>query len=87
MVKVQPCVYPRTRKQIEAVADAVRAELGVRADARIALQPVLEFCLDDLVEGAYFDLGDDHEMAGAEGRTDGVRPVITLSARRRGQIG
>lgn len=73
-------VYPRTRGQIEAIAAAVRAELGVSPDGRIAMQPILEFALDSLVEGAYYALESDREMNGAEGRTEGEDPVITLSA-------
>lgn len=73
-------VYPRSRRSIEMIAAAVRAELGVEPNSRIALQPILEFALDSLVDGAYFDLEEDQAMEGAEGRTDGAEPVITLSA-------
>lgn len=80
MVDLSRYVMPRSRRQIEALANAVRAELGVGADARVAMQPILEFALDDLVEGAYFEVDCDQAMKGAEGRTDGEMPVITLSA-------
>lgn len=73
-------VVPRSRKQIEAIAGAMRIYLGVTEGARIALQPILEFALDDLVEGAYFKIANDSELGGAEGMTDGQHPVITLSA-------
>lgn len=80
MGKTSHFVVPRSRRQIEAIAGAVRAHLGVSAGARIAIQPILEFALDDLVEGAFFRIANDAELGGAEGLTDGEHPVITLSA-------
>ena len=47
---------------------------------RLAMQPVLEFALDDMVDGAYYAIDDDHNLQGAEGRTDWHQPVITLAA-------
>lgn len=73
-------VEPRSRRQIEAIADAVREVLGISKGARIAMQPVLEFALDDLVEGAYYDIANDTDLGGAEGMTHGTEPVIVLSA-------
>ncbi|MCL4672435.1 MAG: ImmA/IrrE family metallo-endopeptidase [Sphingomonadaceae bacterium] len=73
-------VAPRTRRQIEAIANAVREHLGIRSGGRIAMQPILEFALDDLVEGAYYDIVNDAELGGAEGMTRGTEPVILLSA-------
>lgn len=73
-------VSRRTEQQIETLAVAVRRELGVEPGERLSMQPVLEFALEDMVEGAYYAVANDHEMRGAEGRTDWHQPVITLSA-------
>lgn len=73
-------VTRRTEKQIEQLANSVRRELGVEPSARLAMQPVLEFALDDMIPGAYLQVLNDNEMAGAEGRTDWHQPVISLSA-------
>lgn len=73
-------VVPRSRRQIEAIAGAVRGLLGVSRGGRIALQPILEFALDDIVDQAFFRVVDDAELGGAEAMTDGREPVITLSA-------
>lgn len=73
-------VQKRSEHQIERLAKMVRQELGVDPGARLAMQPILEFALDDMIEGAYLRVASDSEMAGAEGRTDWHQPVITLSA-------
>ena len=73
-------VQRRTEQQIERFAQMVRRELGVAPNDRLAMQPVLEFALGDMVDGAYLAVAPDNEMEGAEGRTDWHRPVITLSA-------
>lgn len=72
-------VQRRSERQIERLAKMVRQELGVGPSDRIAMQPVLDFALDDMVEDAYLAIENDVEMGGAEGRTDWHRPVITLS--------
>lgn len=73
-------VQRRNERQIERLAKLVRQELGVPSGGRIQLQPVYDFALDELVDGAYFRVVNDLEMDGAEGRTDWHQPVITLSA-------
>lgn len=73
-------VVRRTERQIEQLTKAVRRELGVGSGERLAMQPVLEFALDDMVPGAYFKVANDSEMPGAEGRTDWHQPVITIAA-------
>lgn len=80
LVSSRHFVVPRSRKQIEAIASAVRSLLGVSRSGRIALQPILEFALDDIVDEAFFRIVDDAELGGAEAMTDGREPVITLSA-------
>lgn len=74
------CVCQRSQKQIEALAKAVRHELGVEPGARISMLPTLEFAIGDMIDGAYMHVAPDAEMDGAEGKTDQFRPVITLSA-------
>ncbi|MEQ8309156.1 MAG: ImmA/IrrE family metallo-endopeptidase [Sphingopyxis sp.] len=73
-------VQRRSRKQIADLANAVRRELGMEAGERIAMQPVIEFALEDMIDGAYFRVVDDHKLAGAEAKTDWHQPVITFSA-------
>jgi hypothetical protein len=62
------------------LAGAVRRELGLHPHERLAMQPILEFAIDDMVDGAYLAVLPDNDMEGAEGRTDRDEPVITLSA-------
>ncbi|QJR01133.1 ImmA/IrrE family metallo-endopeptidase [Sphingobium yanoikuyae] len=73
-------VQRRSEHQIERLAKMVRQELGVDPGSRLAMQPILEFALDDMIDGAYLRVASDGEMGGAEGRTDWHQPVITLSA-------
>lgn len=73
-------VARRTERDIERLATMVRRELGVGPGARIAMQPVLEFALDEIYPGAYYSIEDDRDLAGAEGRTDHYEPRISLSA-------
>lgn len=73
-------VQKRSEHQIERLAKMVRQELGVGPGERLAMQPILEFALDDMIDGAYLAVLSDSEMGGAEGRTDWHQPVITLSA-------
>lgn len=73
-------VQRRSRKQIADLANAVRRELGMEAGERIAMQPVIEFALEDMIDGAYFRVVEDHKLAGAEAKTDWHQPVITFSA-------
>lgn len=73
-------VQKRTARQIEKLADSIRTELGVGPSDRIAMRPILDHYLDDIVPDAYLVVAYDNEMDGAEGRTDWLEPVITLSA-------
>lgn len=80
MDKMSGSVSRRTERQIEQLAALVRRELGLAPGARLAMQPILEFALDDMVEDAYFQVLNDHEMPGAEARTDWHQPVISVAA-------
>ena len=73
-------VSRRTERQIDKLANLVRRELGVGPADWLAMQPVLEFAIGDMVEGAYLSIDYDNHMGGAEGRTDWHQPVITLAA-------
>jgi len=72
-------VMRRTERDIERLAKAVRSELGVAPGARISVQPILEHLIEDMVEGAYFQVEADSDLGGAEARTDWHQPVITVS--------
>lgn len=80
MARSFECVSRRSTKQIENLARMVRREFGIEPHERIAMQPILEFAIDEMIEGAYLAIRPDREMEGAEGRTDLDEPVITLSA-------
>ena len=80
MVNSQGSVLRRNENDIERLAMQVRVGLGVGPSDRIAMQPVLEFALDEMVDGAYFEVVADKELDGAEGRTDWAQPRICLSA-------
>lgn len=80
MDKMAGSVIWRSERQIEQLANMVRRELGIGPGDRLAMQPVLEFALDEMVPGAYFAVANDHDMPGAEGRTDWHQPVITIAA-------
>ena len=73
-------VTRRSQRQIEELANSVRRELGVLPNERLSMQPVIEHAIEDMVDGAYFHVAPDGELAGAEARTDRLRPVITFSA-------
>jgi hypothetical protein len=80
MAEAYGSVRRRSVDEIERLAKMVRQELGVGPGDRLAMQPVLEFMLDDMVPDAYLAVENDQTMGGAEGRTDWHQPVITLSA-------
>lgn len=73
-------VTRRSERQIESFAGMVRAELGVAPDERLAMLPILEFAIDEMVPDAYLTVLPDRELNGAEGCTGHDEPVITLSA-------
>jgi hypothetical protein len=73
-------VSRRSEKQIQALANSVRRELGVGTADRLAMLPVLEFAIGEMIDGAYMAVEFDGAMQGAEARTDWHQPVITLSA-------
>jgi len=77
-------VMRRSERQIEGLASMVRrelaTELNLQPGGRIAMQPVLEFFLDSMVDGAFYEIGNDVDMNGAEGCTDWHQPKITISA-------
>jgi hypothetical protein len=73
-------VQRRSEHQIEHLAAMVRRELGVQPGERLAMRPVLELALDDMVEDAYWKIELDAEMGGAEASTAWHEPVITVSA-------
>ncbi len=80
MAEIMGSVTRRSEREIERLAGVVRRELGVSPASRLSMQPVLEFHIEDMVEGAYLQVISDGELNGAEGRTDWHQPVISLSA-------
>jgi len=73
-------VQKRSERQIEKLAASIREGLGVGPTDRVAMRPILDHYLDDIVPDAYLAVESDYDMGGAEGRTDWLDPVITLSA-------
>lgn len=72
-------VRRRSVAEIEKLTKTVRHGVGVGYGDRLPMMPILEFMLEDMVEGAYMTVEFDKDMGGAEGRTDWLTPVITLS--------
>lgn len=81
MARSGTVVAMRNARQIEQLAATVRRVLGIPAEGRIAMQPILEHALDVIFEDGHFEVLEDHEMAGAEARVSTYEPVISLSAR------
>lgn len=80
MVDRHGAVQKRSVKQIERLAGEIRAGLGMKPGDRVAMGPILDLYLDEIVPDAYLAIEEDRQMGGAEGRTDWLKPVITLSA-------
>ena len=74
-------VLPRSRREIETLAAHIRAVLGLSADGRVAMEPLLGETLYDTVPGYSFRVGSDKEMRGLDGLTDDQQPIIYLRDR------
>jgi hypothetical protein len=71
-------VCPRSAREVEIMADRVRADLELSPGDRVSMTPLLEQVLYDLIDDYDFHVEDDHIMGKMEGLTDDVRPVIKL---------
>lgn len=71
-------VAPLSRAQIEEIAAEVREALGLSADGRVAMLPLLEQVLYEVVEGYDFRVLSDEELRHVEGLTDDQKPIIYL---------
>lgn len=74
-------VLPRSRREIEQLAAQIRADLGLSADGRVAMEPLLGETLYEVVPGYSFRVGSEDEMRGLDGLTDDRRPIIYLRDR------
>jgi Zn-dependent peptidase ImmA (M78 family) len=71
-------VAPRTKREIEAIAEDVRHALDLGLEDRVSMLPILEQVLYDVIEDYEFHVEDDHVMGNLEGLTDTHRPIIKL---------
>ncbi len=71
-------VAPRTKRELEAIAENVRLALDLDLDGRVAMMPILEQVLYDTIEGYEFHVEEDKVMGRLEGLTDTQRPIIKL---------
>jgi Zn-dependent peptidase ImmA (M78 family) len=70
-------VQPRTRADISILATAVRTALHL-GDGRVAMAPLLEIALPEILPDYEFLIVEDHQMPGAEGFTDLSKPIISM---------
>lgn len=73
-------VHPRTAKEVEALAADARAALGLSDSARVAMLPLLEQVLYEVLDEYDFRVCEDREMSHMEGLTDDRVPIIYLKA-------
>lgn len=71
-------VAPRSKRQVEAIAEQVRLALDLDLDGRVAMMPILEQVLYDTIDGYEFHVEEDRVMGQLEGLTDTQRPIIKL---------
>lgn len=72
-------VQKRSQQDIANLANLVREALQLGQE-RVAMAPLLEFVLPDLIDGYEFHVVDDADLAGAEGLTDLSEPIIRVSS-------
>ncbi|QTG16558.1 ImmA/IrrE family metallo-endopeptidase (plasmid) [Agrobacterium tumefaciens] len=63
-------VPPRSWDSIGQVADQFRRNLGLESTPYMPVIDILEKVLDNQLNFVRFEVGDDHDMGGAEGLTD-----------------
>ena len=71
-------VAPLSRRQVENIADDCRLALGLDLEGRVAMTPILEQVLYDVIDGYEFHVEEDRVMGNLEGLTDTRRPIIKL---------
>ena len=71
-------VSPRTKRQVEALAEQVRIDLDIDLDGRVAMIPILEEVLYEVIPDYAFHVEEDKVMGRLEGLTDTHRPIIKL---------
>ena len=71
-------VAPRSRKQIEEYALAVRRALGVLDGSAVDMLRLLELVLPSVLEGYSFEVVDDRELGEAEATTSMTERTIKM---------
>lgn len=72
-------VRRRTRPQIEALAQSARLALGLGANDRVAMLPILELALPRLLGEEYIcEVVTDDRLPGAEAQVNTVKPQIVF---------
>lgn len=67
-----------TKAQIEQIAGEARRSLGLSPDQRVAMTPILEHVLYDVIDGYDFRVVEDRVMGPMDGHTDARRPIVSL---------
>lgn len=71
-------VAPRSKRQVEAIAEQVRIDLDLDLDGRVSMIPILEEVLYEVIPEYGFHVEEDKVMGRLEGLTDTHRPIIKL---------
>lgn len=71
-------VAPRTRNEIEGIAEGVRTAIDLDLEGRVSMMPILEHVLYDVIDDYEFHVEEDSVMGDLEGLTDTHRPIIKL---------
>lgn len=71
-------VSPRTKRELEAIAEQCRTALDLGLDGRVSMIPILEEVLYEIIPGYGFHVEEDKVMGRLEGLTDTHRPIIKL---------
>lgn len=74
-------VQARTAREVEVLANDIRRALGLEAESRVAMLPLLELALPELIDGYEFRVVEDWALGGAEAVTDSHRPIIAMTNR------
>jgi hypothetical protein len=71
-------VSPRTKRQLEGLAEQVRTDLNLDLEGRVSMIPILEEVLYEIIPDYGFHVEEDSVMGRLEGLTDTQRPIIKL---------
>lgn len=73
-------VQARTAREVEELAANTREALGLSATGRVAMLPLLEHVLYEVLDEYDFRVEEDRSMGSLEGLTDDQHPIIYLKS-------